>query len=820
MSHLLKLYISSFLLACAALASPTGEKTLSLNGDWKFTTIPGDGSSTKNTFVSDGDIVIDNDHPENVTISGKWKKSKIGDRGSHLYGKDHLTHWFKKGETGAHVRYASKVPSAGHYEHFINSSFGLHLSAQFNVKHADGISTAHLNQRVRANEWVSLGIFKIDPNQEHYIEITAITDGGVSADAVMYRPVSDKEIAASKVARVKASSPDLDDSQWDTLTVPGHWGMLNKYSNYTGKGWYRRNVTLPKNWKTNSSEKIRLKFGGVYHVARVFFNGKYIGQHRGGFTPFEFDVTELVKFDSPNQVTVEADNNFLVGATWNWGGIIRDVSLVKNQDLRISYQYIHADPDLEKGDAALSLKVRVENNSATEREIDLIANISRNAPGKSLTNTKAPTLTSLSGRITVPANSVNEVKLKGSLPKESVHLWHFDSPHLYHLTTSAKTGDKLLHTRKDRFGIRKIRVTDSQFFLNGEPVRLAGFNRVSDHRYWGSSEPQDIINQDVDLMKNAGANMMRIMHGTQNKKLIERCDEKGILLIEEINVRDLTNPEFHDKSNPLQKQWLREMIERDINHPSIIGWSTGNELSDHYDYVKDTINYVKTELDPHRLVACVSNTGYRAKDTAENDPLGYGDLILQNCYMQRPDKMIEPIRKRWPDKAIFFSEFGIYRFVSPSLDQEITGLENWHESLKGQNEFVIGASLWTYNDYRSAYLATLPSENRAWGLVNVWRQKRRLYNQVQRLHSAVKHSEILQSSLKKNQRRSPSTYVDQRTTQVLPSRTTSLSGRSVIKTEKRFTGIQNSSLHSSRAMALGRERSLGRTFRKESPTSR
>ena len=193
---------------------------------------------------------------------------------------------------------------------------------------------------------------------------------------------------------------------------------------------------------------------------------------------------------------------------------------------------------------------------------------------------------------------------------KDVTLWHFDKPYLYACSSIIKEGKIELNTRTDKFGIRKVEVTPTQFLLNGEPVRLAGFNRVSDHRYWGSSEPQSLINQDVDLMKNAGANFMRIMHGTQNEKLISRCDEKGILLFEEVNVRELSNPEFVAPDYTIAKQWLKEMIERDCNHASIVGWSVGNELSDHYDYAQKMISYVKSELDPHRLVTCVSNTGY------------------------------------------------------------------------------------------------------------------------------------------------------------------------------------------------------------------
>ncbi len=543
----------------------------------------------------------------------------------------------------------------------------------------------------------------------------------------MLRSIDAETYQGAQAERERVVEFEYNDSGWDDLKVPGHWGMLNEFAGYTGKGWYRTLLNLPDHWKKSPSERVRLRFDAVYHIANVYLNGEYVGRHQGGFTPFEFDVTDLIDYGGRNILAVEADNSALVGATWNWGGIIRDVWLIKNSDVRIGHQYVHAEPDLETGAAAVRVRIRVENDSGESREVKVRAEIFGE---KRIGKTEDSLL--------VKPHSIEDVILNTDLSASDVKLWHFDAPHLYHVESSLSEGGEIGHTRRDRFGIRKVEVTDDQLLLNGEAVRLGGFNRVSDHRYWGSSEPQEIIDLDVDLMKNAGANFMRIMHGTQNEKLIDRCDEKGILVIEEVNVRELTNPEFTYPEYPLAKQWLREMIERDCNHPSIIGWSVGNELRLHYRYVEETIEYVKSELDPYRLVSCVSNTGHRENETPENDPLGLSDLILQNCYMQTPEGMITPIHAKWPGKPMFFSEFGIGKFTTPSLDGDLPGLTDWYATIRGKNTFVIGGSLWTFNDYRSPYVQTLEDENRAWGLVNVWREKRRLYERLQRELSPVR----------------------------------------------------------------------------------
>ncbi|CAZ97737.1 glycoside hydrolase family 2 [Zobellia galactanivorans] len=706
-----------------------GEERMLLSGNWKFHAIYGEGSNYIDISETLEDIVIDNTDKDRVSVKGDWKTRSEGERGSGFLGTDYLQRDFKSGESDQnYVRYRPELPESGFYEAFVRFPFASHLTAEVNVNHAQGITAAYFNQRNRCDQWLSLGVFSFDKTLDSYVEVTAITASTVVADAVMFRPVSKEKMEEADIEKSSVFQVDFDDSNWKDLRVPGHWGMLNAYSNYTGKGWYRKTFELPKNWKSVSNERIRLKFDAVYHIARVFLNGELVGLHQGGFTPFEFDITDKLNYNGQNVLAVEADNNALVGATWNWGGIIREVHLIKNNDVRISYQYIHADPDLKKGSANLKLKVRIKNSSTRQRTVLLAAHIE-----------EASSPVDLTYKVKVPANSTQEIQLATTLPATDVKLWHFDTPNLYHLTTTISENGQVLDTQKDRFGIRKIELTDSQLILNGEPVRLSGFNRVSDHRYWGSSEPQYLIDKDVDLMKNAGANFMRIMHGTQNKKLMDRCDEKGILIFEEVNVRELTNPEFTPPHYPLAKQWLKEMIERDVNHPSIIGWSVGNELKDHFDYAKETIDYVKKELDPYRLVTCVSNSGWRDSATPEKDPNTLVDIIMHNLYpfQGTPDKVFKTLRAKWPDKPIFISEYGIKPMATTSLDGDIPELSEWNDHLRGKNTYVIGASLWTFNDYRSGYAATSPEENRVWGLVNTWRQKRKLYHRIQKENSPL-----------------------------------------------------------------------------------
>ncbi|GIZ09661.1 glycoside hydrolase family 2 TIM barrel-domain containing protein [Flavobacterium sp. UMI-01] len=723
-----------FCLSCFFCnAQKQTDYVISLNGDWKFHVIDGQGSNPLNVVEESSDIIIDNRNTNQVEIKGNWKLKTEGARGSAVYQKDFIERNFSGKETEAnYVRFFPKFKKSGYYEAFVMMPFGTHLTAQVNVKQGNLKETAYLNQRVRCGQWISLGIFNFDSTQENYVELTAITEGSVTADAVLFKCISETAYLKAKNEPKQVFLTNYNDSNWFNLKVPGHWGMLNSYSNYVGKAWYRKTFDLPKDWKKNANDKIRLQFAAVYHLSNVYVNGQFVGKNQGGFTPFEFDITDKLYFDKPNLIAVEVDNNFLVGATWNWGGIIREVQLVKNQSVRIQNQYMNASPDLKTGTADLNLKVFVENNSSISKSVAIQSVISYKKK-----------LITLTAKATIAPNVTQEVVLNGKLNAKQVQLWHFDNPVLYHLNTNLSIDKMVVDTKTNPFGIRKIEINASQMLLNGEPVRLGGFNRVSEHRYWGSSEPIELLVKDIHLMKEAGANFMRIMHGTQNEKLIQLCDEKGILIFEEVNVRDLTNPEFDAPKYTLPRQWIKGMIERDWNHPSIIGWSVGNELSDHNQYARDMMKLVR-ELDPNRLVTCVSNTGQKASYTPENDPNSDVDMIMHNMYawQGKPLEILATLRKKWPNKPIFLSEYGFDPFPTASLDNDRAEVTDWHNNFRGKNDFVIGASLWTFNDYRSGYAATSAEENRVWGVVNVWRQKRRLFDRLKHENSPLNTIEV------------------------------------------------------------------------------
>jgi len=510
-------------------------------------------------------------------------------------------------------------------------------------------------------------------------------------------------------------STNTADEAWGPITVPGNWDTLDAYSTYVGKGWYRRAFAMPADWK---GRRIRLCFGAVYHDAVVTLNGKELGSHSGGYTPFEFDVTDALDYAGENRLLVCADNSYQRGAWWHWGGISRSVALVANHDVRIVRQHITALPDLKTGTASLSANCLLANAGDTPREVTVTVQVDGQQLAKVV---KLPASTNLS--VTIATTLKN------------VRLWHFDHPELYTLATRVQADGRVLHERQDRFGVRRIELTTDSLLLNGERVRLCGYNRVSDSRRFGNTEPDELVRLDVDLMKRANGNLTRLMHVAQAPNLLDYLDEKGMLIWCEIPVWGGDDPQVKNPDNPLTRQWMAEMIERDYNHPCIIGWSVGNELMNHYRYVENMAAYTRT-LDPHRIVTHASYTGARGNCKPETDPITIAPIILYNTYNKNQDTSAI-LGKRWPDKPIFYSEFGISQFGAKP-ESRIAGIEEMFARLTRNHPAVVGGSLWTYNDYRSNYKGTPASGNREWGIVDEARRPKAAYDQLRRLFRPVK----------------------------------------------------------------------------------
>lgn len=524
-----------------------------------------------------------------------------------------------------------------------------------------------------------------------------------------------------------------NDKQWDKIEVPGSWELENEHTNYIGKAWYRTSFLAPQ----YKGKRVLLEFESVSMSYRVFLNNKLVAKQMVGNYREQYDITDLL--EANNTLAVEVDNTLSWGAYVNWGGIRRSVSLCIVEPVRVLRQEIVATPNLKNGTAIVAVKVFVCNDKSTVATIQCQPDILFDK--KSVTKLTAKD-------ITVAPNSTAVCQFNFKLNRDQTHLWHIDYPNLYTLQLSLLENKQLNVVFQNRFGIRKFEVDGTKIRLNGEIVRLTGYNWVADDRLTANTLPVWRYKEDIDRMKELGCNLARLSHRPLPEEVMDYLDEKGILTISEFN-------NWSHFMNPTSKEpieFATKLIQQQYNHPSVIGWSVGNEMgskSDHplvNEYVESIIKYIKKNLDATRLVAYVSNTAdYQADDAAK-----YGDMIWINKYWNY-EKGLDNLAKTYPDKAIFMTEYGGYGVEQGNLIYDTpnnTKYKNFVVDGFSAKEYLSGYSIWTFNDYRSRYQSPNPAtatplhQNRQWGVVDDYRNKKRAYEQMKDYYAPVRNLKV------------------------------------------------------------------------------
>ncbi|UOE46225.1 hypothetical protein MTO98_17640 [Mucilaginibacter sp. SMC90] len=506
----------------------------------------------------------------------------------------------------------------------------------------------------------------------------------------------------------------------DQLSVPGNWNTENRYTAYTGKGWYKKTVFIPSTLK---GKLIRLYFEGVYNLAKVWVNGQFVTENNLGYLQFENDVSGLLRYGQTNTVVVCADNHFKIGALWNWGGIRRPVKLLVNDPVYIAKNHVTPKVYLDKRTAVVNFELALINTShqaagvSGKIEIAVKGNLVKTVPFK--TN--------------IAANQTTKQLLETQINPGEFRLWNLDEPTLYTYKITLYKGVAAVDTLSGRFGLRVVEMdkTKKQLKLNGKVIRPLGFNLVPDDRATGNTLPLWRVKEDIDLMKSLGVGVARMSHMPYHQELLDYLDEQGIMICEEIPVWGDKNS-LVKTDNPVTNEWLRRMIDDHYNHPCIIGWSVGNEIGKNKEvmpYTDKAIQLVK-QLDSTRLGVTVSYTA--ANPT---DHLQFSDIGFINCYGREIGKLVDRIHKAHPESTLFLSEFGLGQ-LNEDLSTDFP-IQHMMDSLR-MKPYLIGASLWTFNDYRSTYKDTKEaSQNRPWGLVDVARQKKAAFYSFRKTNMPV-----------------------------------------------------------------------------------
>jgi beta-galactosidase len=372
--------------------------------------------------------------------------------------------------------------------------------------------------------------------------------------------------------RTGAEKVTFDDSTWANVSVPHTWNTSTEKPLYRGPGWYRRVLDVTP----ASGKRYFLRFEAASLVADVFVNGQNLGQHRGGFTAFCFEITGALQ-TGRNQLAVLVDNfRFediapISGDFTVFGGLYRLVHLIETDALCIS----------PLSDGAPGVRVESSDISAASAKVRITTDVSDRRADRAVPASVRTTILTGDGRTV--ATQTTPVPREATTVTQNIQLtaprlWNgLADPHLYTARVEITTRGAVLDAVDQSFGLRTL-VFDKEkgAFLNGRPYRLLGVCRHQDHAGsdWAITEAEQ--DEDLAIIREMGANAVRLAHYPHSEYFHRICDRAGILVWAEVpNVNEIRDtPEFTANA----RQQLREMIAQLGNHPSIFAWSLWNEL--------------------------------------------------------------------------------------------------------------------------------------------------------------------------------------------------------------------------------------------------
>jgi beta-galactosidase len=395
-----------------------------------------------------------------------------------------------------------------------------------------------------------------------------------------------------------AAQAGFDDSGWQTVSIPHNWGWENAQQGkdyYRGPGWYRRDLALVP----EAGKRYFLRFEAASLVADVYLDGRLLGEHRGGFGAFCFEITTNLSATGANLLVVRVSNKWepdiapLSGDFSIYGGLYRPVHLIETaaEDFTPTD---HGSPGVAwlqtkvtKEEAIIDVSAQISNGTKRNQPQTLVATV-LDADGKPVASREE--------RITLAPSVTAPYFLRVTLPKP--HLWNGrKDPYLYRAVVELRTTNGVVDSVEQPLGLRFYSVDPTNgFFLNGEPYGLHGVNKHQDRQDKGWAVSNADLDEDISLIKEMGCTVVRCAHYQHSDYFHSLCDQAGILVWAEIpqvnEIRD--TPQFEETS----RNQLLDLIRQNLNHPSIFVWSLFNEIGN-----------AKTQ-DPHRELQDLNNLAH------------------------------------------------------------------------------------------------------------------------------------------------------------------------------------------------------------------
>lgn len=509
------------------------------------------------------------------------------------------------------------------------------------------------------------------------------------------------------------------------ISLPHTWNaqdaLAGKIDYKRGIGNYERTLHIRPEWK---GKRLFLRFDGVNNVADVFLNGKNIGEHRGGYSAFIFEITDKVNYGADNRLWVRVNNaeQFdvlpLVGDFNFYGGIYRDVTLLVTEPACIS-PLDHASPG-----------VYLTQKSVSHQEAQVDARIllsSKKVNGEATVRLSVKDgnhVVAESKKTVVLSDGDSEVNLP--VVVKQPHLWNGrQDPFCYQAEVTLEQNGRVIDRVAQPLGLRYYRIDPNEgFFLNGKHLTLQGVCRHQDRAEVGNALRRQHHEEDMDLMLEMGVNAIRLAHYQQDEYMYQLADRAGLLVWAEIpfvGPGGYADKGFIDlpalKENGQQQ--LVELIRQNYNHPSIVCWGLFNELKEEGDnpipYIRE-LNQLAHQEDATRPTTSASNQGGSLNFLT--------DLIAWNrydgWYGSTPRTLadfLDATHRKHPELRIGISEYGagasIYHqqdtlkqpapagYWHPENWQTYYHIENW--KIIHERPFVWGSFVWNMFDFGAAH---------------------------------------------------------------------------------------------------------------------
>lgn len=564
----------------------------------------------------------------------------------------------------------------------------------------------------------------------------------------------------TKGSPFEAQLTGCDDSSWETVNIPHTWNDKDADDEtpgfYRGPVWYRKQLFIDK---SQEGRQAVIYFEGANQEVRFYLNGQFVGEHKGGYTRFCFDITPHLCYGQENLLAIYVNNVYnpnippLSADFTFFGGIYRDVYLqfmnpvhIATNDYASSGVYIRT-PEVNNSAASVEITTLLTNDMPQATEIR-VENIICDADGKEVKKTQA--------EVKLAAGET-KTDISKKIKIDSPRLWDIDDPYRYMVYTRIldKRKGTLLDEVVNPLGLRWFKFdSEKGFFLNGKGRKLIGTARHQDYFQKGNALRDELHVQDVLLLKEMGGNFLRVSHYPQDPVIMEMCDKLGIVTSVEIPVVNAVTETEEFLHNSVEM--AKEMVRQDFNRPSVMIWgymneiflrrpyTEGKQLEDYYRFTEKVARALEAtirEEDPSRytMMAYHNMPQYYEDAHLTEIPMIQGWNLYQGWY--EPDinefqRLLDRAHKAYKGKVLMVTEYGpgvdprVHSYQPERFDfsQEYGLVYHKHylnEMMK--RPFIAGSSLWNLNDfYSESRVDAVPHVNNK-GVVGLNREKKDVY---------------------------------------------------------------------------------------------